>query len=83
MELVRRAAANSLAATAPQVVGLALLTIVGFEYGVSGQSALGAATSVFGAAVMLTIGSSIVAMRLVSVNLRPSESPSFRAPMSP
>lgn len=77
MELVRRAAANSLAATAPQVVGLALLTIVGFEYGVSGQSALGAATSVFGAAVMLTIGSSIVAMRLVSVNLRPSESPSF------
>lgn len=65
--LLARAAHNSLAAAAPQLVGLALVITFGVSHGERGTAAVGTATTVFGVAVLLSVGCAITAIRAVSL----------------
>lgn len=68
-DLLARAGNNTVATASPLAV--ALLVVIAFDigYGAEGAAPLGSATSVFGAAVLLSVGCAVVTLRTVSTVL--------------
>ena len=73
--LLARAANNSVAVVVPQVVGLVLVLAFAWSHGYAGTAAVGGATTIFGAAVLLSVGCSITAIRAVSTQIAAANAP--------